>query len=507
VSEPRSLDPELRAIAVDRFNETTMAGLAVGVVGSRGLEQFAGLGRADFATGRLVEPDTVFRVGSISKTMTALAVMQLVEQGRLGLDDPVGAQLRSLRLETPAGAPTVTIRHLLTHTGGLGELRRWNDLLRPTTGLAAEVGKPIAPLVDYYRSSLRAEVPAGTKWAYANHGFALLGQLVEDVSGEPFAERMQEQVFQPLGMQHTDFVRSERVRDRLAVGYARKRAHLRPVKDREIAVAPAGSVFSTARDMGLYGAALLGGGANEHGRVLRAETLAAMLEPQGGLEVGGAAMGLAFFLDRLDGRRIVGHDGGWAGFVSSCFVAPDDGVGVLAFTNTSVVSGPHDVVERILRRVLDGGDEPAPVPERPDVWPTLTGIYRPSRGLNTNFRFWPVTGGEVEVAVRRGRLVVRAPSPLRQLRKGVRLHAASEKDPLAFEARIEDERIPVLFEPGAAGDVVAVRAGSSRGAFFRLERRPRVTSIALWEKAAVGAAAVGATAAVLRRRRRVSSPQ
>lgn len=507
MSSPHPLDAELRSLAVETFNDRTMAGLAVGVVRADGLDQFAGIGRADFDSGRPVEADTVFRIGSITKTMTALAVMQLVEEGRLELDDPVAEHSRTVRLEPPSGAPPVTIRHLLTHTGGLGELRSFADLVRPTIGLGVDPGKPVPSLADYYREPLRAEVPAGTKWAYANHGFALLGQLVEDVSGERFAERLRTRLFEPLGMAHTDVLRSDRVRDRLAVGYARKRGRLRPVKDREIVVGPAGSVFSTTHDMALYAAALLGGGTNANGRVLGEKALEEMLMPQAGLEVGGAAMGLAFFLDRIDGHRLAGHDGGWPGFVSSCFVAPDDGVGAVAFTNTSVSFGPHAVVESVLRRLIGAEEQADAVPERPDVWPELVGVYRPAPGLNTNFRLWPVTGGEVEVTVRGGHLVAKAPSPLKQLRRGVRLRAASEDDPLELVAEIEGERVPVAFERGPSGDVVGVRAGSSLGGLFRLERRPRLTSIALWEKAAVGAAAAGVGAALLRRRSRVSSPR
>lgn len=123
-------------------------------------------------------------------------------------------------------------------------------------------------------------------------------------------------------------------------------------------------------DMALYAAALTGGRANANGRVVRAETLAGMLRPQGPA-VGRAAMGLAFLLDRLGGHRVAGHDGGWPGFVSSLLVSPDDGVAALAFTNTSVSFAPHDVAERLLGRMLGLPEEPAPepVPKRPHLWP------------------------------------------------------------------------------------------------------------------------------------------
>jgi CubicO group peptidase (beta-lactamase class C family) len=488
---------DARRAAVETFNEQSLAGLAVGIVRGGELARFEGVGLADFRSGRPVEPGTVFRIGSISKTMTGIGVMQLVEEGRVGLDDPVNEHLRGFRVEGP-GAP-VTIRHLLTHTGGLGELRRWTDLARPTIGLARKLGAPQVALTGLYAPVLRAEVAPGTKWAYANHGFAALGQLVEDVSGEPFAERMRTRLFEPLGMHGTDFLRSERVRERLATGYKPTRKGLEPVKDMEIAVAPAGSVFSSVEDMALYLAALLRGGEP----VLRPETLALMLEPQGETDERLAAMGLAFMLDRLGGTRVAGHDGGWPGFVSSLLFAPGKDAGVVVFTNTGTAFAPHDLAEKLLGAELGLGDEePAVVPESPHLWPELVGVYKPARGLNTNFRWWPLLGGEVEVLVRKGHLTVRAPSPVPALRKGVRLHAADPADPLAFEVRHERLTLPVRFARGPGGQVESVRTASARGGFVELHRRPRATSLRLWAQAAAGSSALAGTAVLVRRRRR-----
>jgi len=458
-----SRDPDwLETLAIEALNEHTLAGLAVGVVRGGGLDRVVGLGLADASARRPVDGGTVFRIGSISKTMTAIAVMQLVEERRLALDDPVGEHLRSSRVQSPPGAPPVTVRHLLTHSAGIGEIRSWRDVTRPMIGLASKAGEPAPELADYYRGGVRAEVAPGTKWAYANHGFALLGLLVQDLRGAPFAEVMRERVFDPLGMDHTDFVRSDRVSDRLAVGYGlRARGRMKPVKDHEIAVGPAGSCYSCTEDMGRYVAALLDRGAP----LLRTETFELMLAPQGVRGEHLPGMGLSFFVERMGGRRVAGHDGGWPGFISSMLVAPDDGVGVVAFTNTNTEAAPHLLAERVLRRRLDA---PAPadpvVPEDPHLWRELAGIYRPAPGLKTNLRVWPLIGGEAEVLVRKGHLTVRAQSPLRPLRRGVRLRAADRDDPLAFEARHNDVRVAVAFERDDArpGGVAAGRLDVGR---------------------------------------------
>ena len=500
---PSASDADLDRLAVEEFNRAPLAGLALGVVRDGELEHFRGLGFADVDARRPVTADTVFRIGSISKTFTAIAVLQLVEQGELDIDDPVNEHLRGFRIEHRPNSPRVTIRHLLTHTGGLGELRKLTDVAKPVIGLGVDLGKPLPPLSELYAPVLRAELAPGEKWAYANHGFAALGQIVEDVVARPFAEHMLEAVFEPLGMEHSDFLRSERVRGELAVGYGFKRGRLNPVKDREIVVAPAGSVFSSVRDLSRYASALMSGG----GGVLKPETLERMWEPQLELAPGLPAMGLAFFLHPVGGHRVVGHDGGWPGFVSAFLVAPDDGLAVIVFTNTSDGRPTVRLSDEVLRRLLDAPDPvepPKDVPQRPDLWPELTGLYKPARGLNTNARTWEIFGGEVEVLVRKGRLSVRALSPLPPLRKGLALHPADAENPLRFVVSHAGISVPVVFERDESGAVRSV-AEASRFGFTRLHKVSRARSVRLWGQAAATAATatwVGRRARSKRRARR-----
>jgi CubicO group peptidase (beta-lactamase class C family) len=212
---------DLQAKVTRVLDRWPSAGLAVGVIREGSLEWFLGHGVADLETEEPVTKETVFRVGSISKTVTAIAVMQLWEQGLVDLDAPANDFLRAFRL-VPAKASyrPPTVRHLLTHTAGVGYWRRLSDLLHPGVGSGNRAGRSGAPsLADYYREGLPVEVEPGTKWGYTNHGFAALGQLVEDVSGQPFDQYLRDRGLAPLGMEHTDLVRSQRVRARLATGY------------------------------------------------------------------------------------------------------------------------------------------------------------------------------------------------------------------------------------------------------------------------------------------------
>jgi CubicO group peptidase (beta-lactamase class C family) len=499
VDAARLDDARLAAVIAEVLHRHPAGGLAVAVVGRDGLGFFEGSGVADTARGTPITQDTVFRIGSISKTFTAIAVMQLRERGLLDLDDPVSQHLRSYRLAPARKSfkPT-TIRHLLTHTGGIGETRGPADLFRPTIGLAVARDRPAPSLADYYRGGLRVEVEPGTKWAYANHGFATLGQLVEDVSGEPFASHMRAHVFAPLGMDSTDFARTDPIQDHLATGYALRKQGLRAVKDRDIAVQPAGSVFSTTADMTRYAVALLGG---DGGRepFPPPGMLAEMFRPQYQPDPRLPGIGLSFLRGDVGGHRVVGHDGGWPGFVSTMLVAPDDGVAVLAFTNAGSVT-PGRVSDAVLREVLGvAADGPRlDVPEHPEAWAGICGWYGPDPGPLTNARVRMLAGAGLEAIVRDGHLVLRALSPASRLRKGFRLHADDPADPYLFRLDLTDLGYgtwPVAFSRNGDGAVAALHLGPVP---MSLAKRPGYRHPARWAAAGAGAAGVAGAVAALR---------
>ena len=262
------------------LNRHPAVGLAVGVVRNGSPEAFVGHGFADIASRTPITEDTVFHVGSLTKTFTAIAVMQLHEQGLVDLDAPVGDYLRAFRLR-PADAAwrPVTARHLLTHTAGIREVLHPWAVARPLFGETVTRGRRVPSPAEYYRAGLRVGAEPGTRFRYTDHGFAALGQVVEDVIHQPFGTYLRERVFLPLGMTDTDLVPSPSTRSRLAVGYALRSSGPEPVPDYGVVTAGGAAAFSTPRDIGRYLAALLGGGANQHGVVLKPETLAAMFAP------------------------------------------------------------------------------------------------------------------------------------------------------------------------------------------------------------------------------------
>jgi CubicO group peptidase (beta-lactamase class C family) len=425
------------------------------------LDRWPSAGVADVASRAPVTQDTVFRIGSVTKTITAIAVMQLREQGLVDLDAPASDYLRSFRL-IPAKESfrPATVRHLLTHTAGIGYWRRLSDLLQPGIGSGVRAGRrPPPPLADYYRKGLPVEVEPGTKWVYSNHGFAVLGQIVADVTGQPLARYLRDQIFEPLGMAHTDLIRSDRVRPGLATGYVLRSRGLKPVADREVPAPGGGGLYSTAADMARYISALLRKGAGEHGPVLKPETLTSMFRPHFQPDPRLPGMGLAFELGEQNGHKTVGKTGIVSGFLSAMVLAPDDATGVFVLSNTGGLSGrgaPAPLAPALLRRVLGLPDEPirTGLPARPETWSELCGWYSPEPGPVTNLFLRPLFGAGVEVTVRGGHLVLRPLTPVPAMRRGLRLYPDDPDDPQVF--RVESPEfgmcLHVAFTGQSAGE-------------------------------------------------------
>jgi CubicO group peptidase (beta-lactamase class C family) len=168
------------------LNRRPAVGMAVGVVRNGSLAFCYEHGLADIASHTPVTEDTVFRIAAITKTFTAIAVMQLWEQELLDLDACADDYLRGYRLlPSRASFRPATVRHLLTHTAGIAEVLHPYDLFRRLFGETVPLGRPVPSLHEYYGRGLRIQAEPGTRFAYTDHGFATLGQIVEDVSGQP----------------------------------------------------------------------------------------------------------------------------------------------------------------------------------------------------------------------------------------------------------------------------------------------------------------------------------
>jgi CubicO group peptidase (beta-lactamase class C family) len=436
---------ELRTWVETMLDRRPTVGLALGLVRPSGLEFLHTSGFANIDAGTPVTADTGFRIASITKTFTTIAVMQLWEQGLVDLDRPVNDYLRSFRLRPHQPfEPPATLRQLLTHTSGLPEIVSNRHMLRYVFGESVPLGQSLPPLASYYRGGPRLVATPGTRFTYSDHNFTVAGQVVEDVSATPLDVYLRREILLPLGMTDTDIVRTGAIERRLATGYGLGWRGARAVTDRQWITQAASSIYSTPRDMGRYLAALLGGGTNEHGTILKPETLAMIFAPQYQPDPRLPGMGLAFSRFTVGGHAMVEHEGILPGFNSEIFLAPDDGVAVMAFTNGArgAMFWLPDECGRLLARVVHAPVETirTDVPPHPEVWPELCGFY-PFRGPLTDVRSRAMFGAGAQVFVNGGRLMIRARSPFPSAYRGFVLHPDDDRDPYAF--RIDMSRLGI----------------------------------------------------------------
>jgi len=292
-------------------------GAVVVVVTRDGPVFAAGYGFADIDAKRPFDADTTLvRPGSISKLFTGIAVMQLVDAGKLDLDRDVNGYI-DFTIPTPASGVPVTLRRLLTHRAGFEE---------HVKGLFSRDREP-EPLGRWLAEGLpRRLFPNGEVEAYSNYGFALAGYIVERVSGEPYASYIQQHILDPLRMGHSTFRQPlpDDLAPQMAKGY--RRSDTPPLKYFEAIVAPAGGLSATAADMGRFLRALMNGGELDGVRILPKARLDEMMAPGDTTPAG--YLGLVFFGTKVAGHDAIGHQGVTTTFFSDLQIFPEQGVGV-----------------------------------------------------------------------------------------------------------------------------------------------------------------------------------
>lgn len=451
-------DPELMREVESILARNPAVGLVVGLVSGEELVFFHGHGVADIATRAPVTRDTMFRIASITKTFTAIAVMQLWEEGKVELDAPANDYLRSLHLTaSKPGMGQPTVKHLLTHTAGLGEVAHLSGILRPDFGESVEVGEPLVSLAEFYDGGPRIHAEPGTRFVYGNHSPATLGQLVEDVTRMPLDRYFSEYIFEPLGMTDSDLRRTHPVRSRLATGYEIGRRGVRRVSERDMVTTGAASIYSTPRDMARYLGALLGGGRNTFGTILRPATLQTMFAPQYQPDPRIPGMGLGFFRTRVGSQIAVGHQGSHPGFHSQVLAVPEASRAVMMFTNGA--SQPDfwlpSEASRLLGLVLGETSDVAPmaVSHHPDLWEDLLGWYELSARLS-DVRLRGMMGAGIEVFIKDGAPAMRFLTPIPELARGFALHPDDADDPFVFRIDLSDSGVDsmrVVFGQDPAG--------------------------------------------------------
>jgi len=323
-----------------------------------------GYGYADLSARKPMDPEhSIVGVGSVSKTFTWTAVMQLVEQGKIDLDRDVNDYL-DFRIPPAFGAP-ITMRELMTHTAGFEErIKSWH---RPGTA-----PRNLREYLTQIPAPARIYAP-GTVPAYSNYGANLAGYIVQRVSGEPFPEYIAHHILLPLGMSHSTFwpLPSSWSADMAKYyGLASSGTPLPPeANDEEPIGEPAGDLLTTAGDMSRYMLAHLQQGRLENFQMVSAETARRMNEPAFVPFPGAPATTLGFFRDDYNGHRIISHDGDTSGFHTDMQLLLDDYVGFFTCVNSDGVGGllPAGSILRtaLFHEFMDRYFPATPTPEEP----------------------------------------------------------------------------------------------------------------------------------------------
>jgi CubicO group peptidase (beta-lactamase class C family) len=341
------------------MQELHLPGLVYGVILDGELALVRGLGHRDLEAKAPVDADTVFRIASMTKSFTALAILKLRYEGKLALDDPVARhvpELGALPPPTEDSGP-ITIRQLLSHTAGLPEDNPWGDRQLATSE---------EELSAWLRQGLPFSTAPGTAFEYSNYGFAILGRVISRASGMRYQDYIDREILKPLGMTSTFWNPREAPRERLANGYRRQGEEFvieEPLGDGSFGAI--GGLLTSARDLGRWVALMLSAWPPrddpERPPVLR-RTLREMQQgnaftllfanrpvPGAPLNVRFANYGFGLFsLGDCRVHRAVSHSGGLPGSGSDMRWLPEHGVGVFAMSNVT-----YAPVGRLTREMLD----------------------------------------------------------------------------------------------------------------------------------------------------------
>ncbi len=320
--------------AIDRYVESErqamrIPGLAIGIVEGDRIVHLAGFGQAD-PTGRPVTAQTPFFTASINKSVTALAVMQLVEAGKVELDAPIQRYLTWFRVADAAASAQITVRHLLNQTSGFPTGPANLGLVGDDTDDQA-IERGVRALADVSLSQ-----PVGSTYQYSNFNYRTLGMLVQAVSGQAYEEYVQQRVFDPLAMRRSYLSQAVAQTQGLATGYRFWFGLPVPTDlNYSRSFVPSGGLISTSEDLAHYLIAQLNGGHYASASVLSAAGIAEQHQPAVRQGSADAYYGMGWEVGVSDGMPIVHHNGTLPNAYADLMLLPNQGVGVVVLANAT----------------------------------------------------------------------------------------------------------------------------------------------------------------------------
>ncbi|QEL17334.1 serine hydrolase [Limnoglobus roseus] len=338
VSEPYAAAVQRLTTLIEReVRDKKLPALSVALVDNQRVVWSKGFGFQDREKKIPATDQTVYRVGSVSKLFTDVAVMQLVEKGQLDLDAPVTTYLPDFKPAVKAGQKPITLRMLMSHRSGRIREPPVGNYFDPTGPTLAQTVASLNGIPLVYNP--------GTQIKYSNAAVGVVGLVVQKVIGEAFEKAVETKVLQPLGIVSSSFTPTSAVKKNLADAVMWT-YHGRefPAPTFELGMAPAGCMYSTVTDLAKFASCLFAGG----GPVLKPETLAAMLKPQFADPDAKEGFGIGFALSELEGKKRIGHGGAIYGFATELAALPSEKLAV-------IVVSSRDVTNPVMTRIADDG--------------------------------------------------------------------------------------------------------------------------------------------------------
>lgn len=306
-----------------QLRKQKIPGIGLGVMRDGKIIKATGYGLANVELNVSVKPESIFQTGSVGKQFTATAVMMLVEEGKLGLDDKITKYFP----EAPAAWKAVTVRHLLTHTSGIADYG----------GEESTMGKGVVNFRQDYTeddlvrifSAMPMDFQPGEKWKYSNTGYVILGVLIHRVTGKFYGDFLQERIFHPLGMTSTRIISEVDIIPGRTTGYRLLKGEL---KNQEW-VSPSlnttadGALYTNVYDLAKWDAALY------TEKLLKKASFDQMWTPVKLNNGTNYNYGFGWGVQEANGHRLLAHDGAWQGFTMNISRYVDDRLTIVVFTN------------------------------------------------------------------------------------------------------------------------------------------------------------------------------
>jgi CubicO group peptidase (beta-lactamase class C family) len=428
---PSSLEKRLNRLVLDYYQSENGPGTAVLVMVDGRPVLRKGYGMADIEKGVKVTPDMIFRIGSITKQFTSVAVLKLVQKGKVSLEDPITKYLP----EFDTRGKTITIENLLSHTSGLPNYTATPDyaagmtrVLKPEEMVAIVAGKPL-------------EFDPGTRFRYSNTNYVVLGMLIEKLTGRSYAENFKSAIAKPLGLDDTRYSRDDDLTPRHARGYEPKDsadwAPARPLSMTQPFAA--GALESTVDDLAKWTQALAQDKAVDAKLMERAWTPYKTTESP-------SDYGYGWFIRAESGERWIGHNGGINGFQSAAVWIPEKKVFVAILRNSLGGNAPDLLLRRLALEAVG----------RPEA--KHKAITLPAKTLDRYVGVYALSPEAKFTIARRGdKLIAEAPN-----KSKVELFAEAEdrffsENDVQFTFAVKDEKATQMTLRRAGRDTVAKR--------------------------------------------------